>query len=246
MDLKATNAAALAQGFDESTIEGPSGDGDPMGTPVQGETVLWKGQPDLAVLARSAFHTRKVALYFAALIGISLTFGNMNAAIVCAVLGVAGLAVLQGLAWLCRRTTAYILTDTRLIIRKGMAIETRINLPLKQIAAANLKMRSASHGDIAMSLNGDRLLGYVLLWPHVRPFKFANPQPMLRAIPDAQNVAKILAEAASNLAPIEQNLTEIKDAPAAIGEQKNGSAKRTASKDEFSDLTDRGLEGAPA
>ncbi|TRD12800.1 PH domain-containing protein [Erythrobacter insulae] len=217
-----------------------------MGTPAPDEKVLWKGKPDLAVLARSAFHTRKVALYFAALIGISLTFGNMNAAIVCAVLGVAGLVVLQSLAWLCRRTTVYILTNDRLIIRKGMAIETRINLPLKQIAAANLKMRGKSHGDIAMELNGERLLGYILMWPHVRPFKFAHPQPMLRAVPDAEQVASLLADAASKFTQIERNAAETTDQTIQTAKQENGPAPRPAAQNDLRDLSDRGLEGAPA
>lgn len=241
----AVTGAPLQSGeaFDENTIEGPSGDGDPMGTPMPGEKVLWKGQPDLAILARSAFHTHKFAFYFAVLVGIALTFGNMNAAIVAAVLGVLGLMILQGLAWLCRRTTAYILTDARLIIRKGMAIETRINLPLKQIASANLKMRGATHGDIAMTLNGERLLGYVLLWPHVRPFKFAHPQPMLRSVPDAQHVANLLAEATAKINPIERNLTQINEPSPEKSEQENGPAQRPSG---ASDLSGQGLEGAPA
>ena len=216
-----------------------------MGTPAPDERVLWKGKPDLAVLARSAFHIRKVALYFAALIGISLVFGNTNAAIVCAVLGVAAIVVLQGLAWQSRRTTVYILTNDRLIIRKGMAIETRINLPLKQIGSANLKMRTKSHGDIAMTLNGERLLGYLLLWPHVRPFKFAYPEPALRAIPDAENVAQVLTEACAKHVAIDRSVDAKTDAGA---QQVNGLAapRQRAPRPQAEPIADRGLEGAPA
>ncbi|MFL0355849.1 photosynthetic complex putative assembly protein PuhB [Erythrobacter sp. GH1-10] len=222
---------------------GPAADGDPMGTPAPDEKVLWKGRPDRSLLARTAFHSWSVAIYFVVLIGLALAFGNAAGAIVCAVLGVLGLAVLQGLAWLSARSTLYILTNERLIMRIGMAIETRINVPLKHVQAAHLKPRGKGHGDIALELNGDRLLGYVLLWPHVRPWKFAMPQPMLRAIPDAEGVAKQLADACSAFNRIEQNLTEIKDRTAETGKQENGPAPRPAKAGE---LADRGLRGAPA
>ena len=242
MDLNSAPERADEAPFDEDM--GPTAHGDPMGTPVQGEKVLWKGQPNRALLARSAFHTHKVALYFAGLIAISLAFGNVNAAIVCSVLGVAGILVLQGLAWLSARTTVYILTDTRLIMRIGMAIETRINIPLKHIGAAHLKDRGKGHGDLAMELNGERMLGYILLWPHVRPFKLNRPQPMLRAVPEAQKVAEMLADACEKHEAIERNLTEIKEASARAGKQVNGPAKQA--RPNARPVADQGLEGAPA
>lgn len=228
---------------------GPTAHGDPMGTPADNERVLWKGQPNQAILARTAFHTRSVGLYFVALIAISLAFGNVNSAIVCAVLGLAGVAVLNGLAWLSARSTVYILTDTRLIMRIGMAIETRINVPLKHIGAAHLKERSNGHGDIAVELNGDRLLGYLLLWPHARPFRIGRPQPMLRAVPEAQKVANILAEACAKFEAIERNLIEIKEPTEANATQVNGPAATAptgARPKAAAELSDKGLEGAPA
>ena len=188
---------------------GPSADGDPMGTPAADEKVLWKGRPDTALLARTAFHTRGYAAYFAALIAGSLLFGNGNAAAVCAVLGVVGLAVLQGLAWRSAHSTLYILTDQRLIMRIGMAIETRINIPLKHVTAAHLKPRADGHGDIALELSGERMLGVMLLWPHWRPGKFTMPQPMLRAIPDAAKVAGLLAEARGKHGAIDRGRSEV-------------------------------------
>jgi len=187
-----------------SETMGPSADGDPMGTPAADEQVLWKGRPDLALLSRTVFHTRSVGIYFAVLIAVSVIMGNVNTAIVCAVLGIAGVSILHGLAWLCRRTTLYILTDTRLIMRIGMAIETRINVPLKHVTSADLKARGNNHGDIALQLGGERLLGYFLMWPHARPWQFAQPQPMLRAIPQAQHVAALLAEACAKHVPIDR------------------------------------------
>ncbi|QIQ88035.1 MAG: PH domain-containing protein [Erythrobacter sp.] len=220
-----------------------------MGTPAEDERILWKGRPDRAVLARTAFHTRSVAIYFAALVAISLAMGNYQSAAIIAGLCVAGLGVLNLLAWLSVRSTLYILTDTRLIMRIGMAIETRINIPLKQIAAANMKMRGKEHGDIAFELKGERLLGYLLLWPHVRPFRLARPEPMLRGIPEPEKVAKLLADARAAHGAIERNLTEIKEAGTPGARQVNGPAahaKSGASLSGTKELSDKGLEGAPA
>ena len=203
-DHKAAQERVLSDAARELEEAGPKAFGDPMGTPSRQEEVLWKGRPDLAVFARTAFHTNKVGLYFAALVVICLALGNMGTAIVCAVLGMLGVGILYGLAWLSQRTSLYILTDARLILRIGMALETRVNVPLKHIQSANLRMRGKSHGDIALSLAGERTLGYALLWPHARPWRYSQPEPMLRALPEAEALAKILAEACAKNAPIEQ------------------------------------------
>ncbi len=191
--------------------DGPSADGDPMGTPAPDERVLWKGRPNLPVLTRTAFHMGSYAIYFTVMVGLALAFGNTSSALFLAGAGFVGALVLQLIAWYSARSTLYILTDTRLIMRIGMAIETRVNIPLKHIRAGHLNMRGSKHGDIALELNGDRLLGYVMLWPHVRPFHINHPQPMLRAVPDAQAVAKLLAEACAQYNEIENNLTEPTD-----------------------------------
>lgn len=232
MDLSATRSDDLEE-------LGPKAFGDPMGTPAADEQVLWRGRPDVSLLARTAFHTRSVGLYFLLLIGLSIAYGNTNAAIVCTVLGLAAVGILHGLAWLSVRSTLYILTDHRLIMRIGMALETRINVPLKHVTSANLRMRGKTHGDIALELGGERLLGYALLWPHVRPWRFSMPEPMLRAVPDAQALAAMLAETCAKLAPIEQNLIQINDAQPQKSQQVNGPA-------EAGGYPDRDLTGAHA
>lgn len=182
----------------------PRAEGDPMGTPAADETVLWKGKPDRAVLARTAFHTRSVGAYFTLLVGISIYLGNPTVAITCTVLGLAALGILNAIAWLSARTTLYILTDTRLIMRIGMALQARINVPLKHVQSADLRTRKGGHGDIALTLGGERLLGYALLWPHARPWRINRPQPMLRAVPEAETVAAMLADACAAVVPIER------------------------------------------
>jgi hypothetical protein len=240
--------APLSGGIDHALLEtdGPTAHGDRMGTPAPDEKVLWKGRPNLGLLARTAFHTRKLGLYFAALIGVALIAGKTDAAIVCAVLGTALIAILYVLAWASARSTLYILTDARLIMRIGVAIETRVNIPLKQITAAHFRARGDDHGDIAFELAGERMLGTLLLWPHVRPRHYARPQPMLRAVPDAAALARLIADARAQYGAIAQNLTEIKDAPAPIGQHAGQPTNAQGRSIAIGRLNEQGLEGAPA
>jgi hypothetical protein len=253
MDLKtaepkAVTERSLPEGIDHAALEndGPKAFGDRMGTPAANEKVLWKGRPSLGLFARTAFHTRTLGLYMGALIVIALATGRNDAAIVAAVLGTALLAILYTIAWLSTRSTLYILTDERLIMRIGMAIETRINIPLKQITAAHFRPRSKGHGDIAFELAGDRLLGTVILWPHMRPWHYNRPQPMLRAVPDAAALAQTIAEARAQYGAIEQNLTEIKEAPARTGQHTGQPAAQQGRTIPVTRLGDQGFEGAPA
>lgn len=258
MDLTHTkNHAALAKsppaGINHALVEndGPTAHGDRMGTPAPDEKVLWKGRPALGQFARSAFHTRKLGLYFAALAIVALVTGNQTAAFVAAGLGVALIGLLYLLAWLSVRSTLYILTDVRLIMRIGIAIETRVNIPLKQIKSAKLRIRDADHGDIALELDGERLLGALLLWPHMRPFYYAHPQPMLRCVPEAARLATIIADTRAQYGAIDRNLTEIKDVrptndqqglqPALVKDRTIRVIPRNGQ-----GLGDQGLEGAPA
>ena len=77
MDLNTKPERQLSEAAQELEEAGPAAHGDPMGTPQPQEQVLWKGRPDRAVLARTAFHTRTVGLYFAALVVISMA-GDMR------------------------------------------------------------------------------------------------------------------------------------------------------------------------
>ena len=183
----------------------------------------------------------------AALAGIALMLDKPDAAMVAGVLGIVLTALLYLLAWLSARSTLYILTDTRLIMRIGMAIETRINIPLKQVTAAHLAVRSKDgHGDIAFELSGERLLGTLLLWPHVRPFHYAKPQPMLRAVPDAAALAQMIAETRAQFGEIDRNLTEIKEARPASGQTVAQPAAHPGRLVPVTHRGEQGFEGAPA
>ena len=71
MDLNASQPDDLVQDpHGELDDIGPKAFGDPMGTPAADEKVLWRGRPELSLLARTAFHTRSVGFYFLLLIGL--------------------------------------------------------------------------------------------------------------------------------------------------------------------------------
>jgi hypothetical protein len=252
-DVMAPEAAAETPlptgGFDHAALEneGPKAFGDRMGTPQPDERVLWKGRPQRGLLARTAFHARSASLYMAALVVIALLLERTEAAIVAALLGVALWAILHGLAWASARSTLYILTDHRLIMRIGVAIETRVNIPLKQITAAHLAVLTKDgHGDIAFELAGERLLGTLLLWPHVRPFRYARPEPMLRSVPDAQALAQMIAEARARFGAIDRNLSEIKEANPASGQTAGQGTSVPPRRAPVIPRGEPGLEGAPA
>ncbi|MEM1314907.1 MAG: hypothetical protein AAGI51_10160, partial [Pseudomonadota bacterium] len=58
-----------------------------------------------------------------------------------------------------------------------------------------LAVHADGAGNIPLTLRGPNTLGYLMLWPHCRPWRMARPQPMLRCIPQAGQVATILADA---------------------------------------------------
>lgn len=178
------------------------------------EEVLWRGKPEFLRLAASAFHTTSVAIYFAILSAIAFFNDGLASAVTVLVMGVAAVLVLMAMAFFCARNSAYVITSHRLVMLIGIAVEKRISVPLKHVHSAKLRLRGKGYGDIALELNADQRLGYLLLWPHARPLRLARPQPLLRAIPDAQRVAAILAEACAQYAPIQTSLTQVNEASA--------------------------------
>ncbi len=183
--------------YDHEPIRGLPGD-----LPA-GEEILWQGSPDWRTFARSALYTRYITGYFAILTLVGIASGSMFGAITSVVAGVIVHALLALFAVLIGRTTVYTITNRRVVLRIGIALNKCINLPLAQIASANMRPQPAGHGDIALTLLGKHSLGYAVLWPHARPMHLAKPQPMLRALPDATLAADILARACAALTPVQ-------------------------------------------
>lgn len=171
-----------------------------------GEDIVWQGAPDWRTLARTAYSTRLVAGYFALLAGWALatawsSHGSYLGVEMTAGLGLVGLAILHLLAFFAARTTVYTLTNRRIVLRIGIAVPKCINLPLKMIGAVDLALHADGTGDVPLVIAGPAKLGILALWPHARPWKIVTPQPMLRAIPDAQNVAALVARACRAVNP---------------------------------------------
>ncbi len=169
-----------------------------------GERLLWQGAPDWRVLAREAFHLRTLALYFAVILGLRaatvLAQGSGALAALEAVVwllppvgGALGMVAL--LAWLSARTAAYTVTDRRVVMRVGIVLSLSFNLPYRAIEAAALHAGPRGSGDIALTLGGGDRIAWLHLWPHARPWRLRQPEPMLRCVPDAARVAGLLAAA---------------------------------------------------
>lgn len=169
-----------------------------------GEKMLWQGKPDWRVLAERAFHVREFALYFglflsargvvAFLDGEGLVM-SLFSALAVAPLAAAGTGIILLFAWLTARSTIYTITDRRLVLRFGVAIQICVNLPFRQVDSVALKLFKSGHGDLPLTLKGATELTYAHLWPHARPWKLARPVPMMRSIPDANRVGVLLVDA---------------------------------------------------
>ena len=171
----------------------------------EGEHILWQGSPDRWEIAKSAFHIRKIALYFALILIIQMTSilltGNDSPGAslpMTLMLSIAGLGILGTLAWLTARVTIYTITNKRVLIRFGIALQITINLPFAQISAADVRVGKNGFGDLPLTLKDSRRVNYLVLWPHVRPWNFSRPQPMLRSIANVQHVAAIISEVATH------------------------------------------------
>jgi hypothetical protein len=167
------------------------------------EFIVWQGSPDVRALATSAFHFNKLAFYFAALILVSawpaLESGSGFKAILMSIKWIAPLAVIGMvpvwlLASLTARTTVYTLTNKRVVMRLGIVLTVSFNPPLKQVASADVRVLTKGFGDITLALKGSDRIGWVHLWPSVRPWRITKPEPTLRAIPDVELVAEKLRE----------------------------------------------------
>lgn len=183
------------------------------GTLPDGEALLWQGRPGWRALARGALHVRTIALYFVLLAlwrGAAVSADGGSVADIVAggslmiLLGLAPVAFLLLYAWGAARGTVYSITNRRVVMRVGVALPVTINLPFALIDGASLTRRADGSGDIALRLAAPQRVSWIMLWPHLRPWRLSKPEPMLRAIPDADQVAQLLgrALAASAAVPV--------------------------------------------
>ncbi len=172
--------------------------------PPRGEVILWQGRPNWFRLTVESLNLWWVVAYFAVLtvwrfitvIDI-LSFERaiiMTLPIVIMTLIVFLLLMLVG--FIQARATVYTITNRRVAMRIGAALTVTLNIPYTQIKNAAVSVGKADCGNIALETKGASKFSYLVLWPHIRSWKLSKPEPTLRAIPDVQSVAQILAKAA--------------------------------------------------
>ncbi len=186
------------------------------------ERILWQGSPDAKTLAVSAFHMRKLAVYFV-LLTLACAWpafetGAEPWAMLLAVKWIAPLTVVALvsvwlLALMTARTTVYTLTNKRVVMRLGIVLTVTFNLPLKRMSAADVRDIPGGFGDISLALTGEDRIAWIHLWPSVRPWRIKKTEPTLRAVPDARAVAVQLRDAWSQAT----GLSAVAVAPVAAG-----------------------------
>ena len=179
----------------------------PQGLPghlPDGERLLWQGVPVWRAVAKRVFHIRGLALYFGIIAAWSLASGLMAGAPALEITVDTGKIVGVGLvpilfltlySWGIGRSTVYSITNKRVVLQMGLVVPMTINLPFSKIESASMRDGKAGIGDISLALRkGDRLTWF-MLWPHARPWRMAVAEPSLRAIPDVDQVGRILGRA---------------------------------------------------
>ncbi len=182
-----------------------------------GERLLWQGAPCWRALARRGFMVRELAAYFAVLIAwrvaIALADGEPLRAAAGSLLILAGSALatvglLALLAWMIQRTTLYSITSARIVMRFGIALPMTVNIPFRIVESVALHRGKDGNGDLVLALGGKDRMAYLSMWPHVRRWRFARPEPMLRALPDAARVGAILSHALAGIAADAQSANQ--------------------------------------
>ena len=170
----------------------------------EGEHVIWLDSPDWKSFALRVFHLKALAIYFGILIAANVAWmasNNGSSAEMLAstarvlALSAAALAMFALLAWLMAKSTTYAITNHRVFLSIGVALSITVTVPFKTIRSADLRTFADGTGDLPLSLTGHDRLAYLHLWPHARPWHLKDTAPMLRAVPNAKQVAEILATA---------------------------------------------------
>ena len=166
-----------------------------------GERIVWQGSPDWKQLAVHAFHVRKIAVYFALMVGIQ--FSQLWAEglsgkellvpiVVSSSLAILALALLTTCAWFAGKSSLYTFTNKRVVMRIGIVLTLTFNLPYRRIAGASSKDYAKGCQDIALELYTEDRIGWAHLWPHQKAWHVKHPQPTLRCVPNGKEVSEML------------------------------------------------------
>lgn len=176
----------------------------------EGEKLIWKGGPAFWPLAREAFHVRGVALYFVILMAwrFAAALSDGQSALdalsyAAALLPLAGIAMtlLVWLAWMSARNTSYAVTTKRVLIKSGVALTGTLNIPLRYIVNAGMRIHKDGSGDFPLTIEKSERIAWLIAWPNVRPWHISHPEPMLRGVADPAPLADALAKALGGQVP---------------------------------------------
>jgi hypothetical protein len=175
-----------------------------------GERVLWFGKPEPVSLWRRAYRADWIAAWFGVMTVWNFVSGAADEGVVVGFVsairtlgfGAATLGIFAFLAWLSARTTLYVLTERRIVIKTGIALPIFYNVPFKQIGSASLRCYGDGTGDVPVALINGQRIPYLALWPSARPWRYTAPEPSLRSIPNARQIAETLGRALADAAGI--------------------------------------------
>jgi hypothetical protein len=192
-----------------------------------GETILWQGRPNWRSFALHGFHARKLAIYFGILIAwCAVTMVRADDPLRWAtesllpLLGLVpvALALVAILGWLASRTTLYTVTNRRVVFRIGIAFPMTINVPFKLIEGVGMRSYADGTGEIALTLLPGNNIAYLVMWPHVRPWRLKNAEPSLRCLSDVVEAAELLADALAG-GPVVPRLAKARPSPAELSDR---------------------------
>ena len=172
--------------------------------PPRGEVILWQGRPNWFRLTVESLNLWWVVAYFAVLTAwrfiTVIDVESFERAIIMTlpfvIMTLIVVLLLMLVGFIQARATVYTITNRRVAMRIGAALTVTLNIPYTQIENAAVSVGKAGCGNIALETKGASKFSYLVLWPHIRSWKISKPEPTLRAIPDVQSVAQILAKAA--------------------------------------------------
>ncbi len=176
-----------------------------------GESILWQGAPEWRGIARRALFVRGISIYFillAVLRGADLSASGAGAmeavaeGLLLVVIGAIPVSLLLLFAGLSARTTLYTITSRRIVMRVGVALPMTINIPFVLIESAGVAKHADGTGDLLVALAKPHRVSWLALWPHIRPFRISRPEPMLRALKDADVAAQVLSRALAAAASV--------------------------------------------
>ncbi|MEO0435411.1 MAG: photosynthetic complex putative assembly protein PuhB [Pseudomonadota bacterium] len=175
--------------------------------PPENERILWQGRPSAGLIAQHIFRLRWLTAYFVLIActqaglkmyrGTTLENSLEGAALVLG-LGAVAIAIFALLSFAYAKTTVYTITSKRLAMRFGVALPMVVNIPLSTVTSADMRRFPDGSGDVVFTLDPKKRMSYILLWPHVRPWRFLQPQPSIRCLGSLEGACAALASAVPN------------------------------------------------